>query len=450
MGSARRDVHLAEERQAGELLELVLGADGRAQVLDEHDQDHRPDEGGQRRHADDEHFWGAIESIGATAKSTTESWPSGRLTPREASSEISSASLFASAPPSPGLVPWTRIDRNRVVSLAVTRVAALRSVAVIVARASAMADSSSGVVVTSSRVRLDEGAGRAQGLAIRVVRADEQLRLRLVRRRDRRSRPRAGHARDPCRHEQRPPPTSRDREVASQFHSTPLGEHPCPSWADRRQGYRFGCEPDQMAYDSVRSGTERARSRSTGSASCEPVAGADDERPRDRHDRDDPHRLLEIIRHEVHAVDEDDQHGDDRRDEAQQEPGRADDRPIHEGELRHQERHGDEDGDGEQEQLDVLHRADPERPPRPVPRHSRSNGTGRAVSCGSRPAAVRWRPSALLKIAAVGGVDGDREADQAVAAHGGRRERDLVVAVEGREPPHEPRSDPRRRASLSS
>ena len=95
-------------------------------------------------------FWGAIGSIGATAKSTIVNWPSGRLVPREARSEISSAIRFASRAASCGSVSWTRIDRNRVVSLAVTRLTARSSSEVSGTPTSLMADSSSGVVVTSS------------------------------------------------------------------------------------------------------------------------------------------------------------------------------------------------------------------------------------------------------------------------------------------------------------
>src|SRR4029079_18974415 len=92
------------------------------------------------------------------------------------------------------------------------------------------------------RVRLHEVAGGRQRVAVRVVRPDEELRLRLVCRGDLRADHIAGDARDPCRDEERPPPAARDRKISTKFHATPLAS---PSGRSRK-GYplRPGTGPD--------------------------------------------------------------------------------------------------------------------------------------------------------------------------------------------------------------
>ena len=207
-----------EHRDPSVAGELFAGPDARAQVLDEEDEDDRGDDPGERRQEDEQRDLGCDRIVDRHRRVDD---PERALGPGETARHDLDhlvGDLVGQDGGTIGLFAWTRTVRIRVTSLAMTRVFAA-------SRSAGMSSSPLLERLGDDRRRrdqlgvgLDEQTCRAQRLGVGVDRADEQPDLGLVGRREPPGDIETGEGGDPRRDEQRPPPASRDREVARELH----------------------------------------------------------------------------------------------------------------------------------------------------------------------------------------------------------------------------------------
>ena len=141
---------LAEERHRHEPADVNARAHGSADVFDEDDHDERAEEPGEGRRIAMRETCGATGVVGASANSTTSSCASGLAVPCWTRVLSRPANALASLAAVSGVPFCTRMVSVRLTSFAVTRVAARRSLDVILAPTWLIAASRRGFVMTSS------------------------------------------------------------------------------------------------------------------------------------------------------------------------------------------------------------------------------------------------------------------------------------------------------------